>query len=331
MVALLDFGGGGTSITLADAASAFEPIEDTTRYTEFSGDQIDQALLNHVLDGIANAGGVDPAGTAAVGSLTRLREECRNAKERLSTETVHRTDRGTARIPLRGPGHPRRVGKPDRAAAGRGAHRTGKCVGAQQDQLAERLCGGHHRWRCQHSTDHSRLSEHSQAPVMTTPQPALDAAVGAALFAAYGAEADAKTGVAPVLPVDVPDPLDAPESATFRALAWSQDDDTADDVVPYTGDVYDTGVTDARPQVQYVPPTEPIEEPRTTWQRLPQLVFGIAAVVAVVAVGGVAVALTSCDRQHQGHGTAADRHVGSRAHQRGTAAVDARHLSRPSR
>ena len=43
----------------------------------------------------------------------------------------------------------------------------------------------------------ARLSEHAQAPVLTTPQPALDAAVGAALFAAYGAQADAKTGVAP--------------------------------------------------------------------------------------------------------------------------------------
>jgi hypothetical protein len=137
-----------------------------------------------------------------------------------------------------------------------------------------------------------RLSEHSQAPVVTTPQPALDAAVGAALFAAYGAEADVKTGVAPVPPADVLDPVVASDSATFRALAWSQDDDTADDVVPYTGDVYDTDVTTARPQAQYVPPTEPIEEPRT-WQRLPQLVFGLAAVVAVVAVGGVAVALTS--------------------------------------
>ena len=55
---------------------------------EFSGDQIDQALLHHVLDGIATAGRVDPAGTAAVGSLARLREECRIAKERLSAETV---------------------------------------------------------------------------------------------------------------------------------------------------------------------------------------------------------------------------------------------------
>ena len=87
VVALLDFGGGGTSITLADAASTFEPIE-TSRLTEFSGEQIDQALLAHVLDGIADAGGVDPAGTAAVGSLTVLRDECRRAKEALSEQTA---------------------------------------------------------------------------------------------------------------------------------------------------------------------------------------------------------------------------------------------------
>ena len=293
VVALLDFGGGGTSITLADAASAFEPIEDTTRYTEFSGDQIDQALLNHVLEGITNAGGIDPAATAAVGSLTRLREECRDAKERLSAETVTEL---IAELP---------------------GYRSGiRVTRAELENLiAQPLSGvltalGNALERNRISWSNvsavvtigggasiplitQQLSEHSQAPVVTTPQPALDAAVGAALFAAFGADADAKTGVAPVLPVGVPEAGHAPGSATFRALAWSQDDDTADDVVPYTGDVYDTGGTVARPSVQYVPATEPIEEPQSSFNRLPQLVFGLAAVVAVVAVGGVAVALTS--------------------------------------
>ena len=40
------------------------------------------------------------------------------------------------------------------------------------------------------------------------------------------------------------------------------------------------------------PATGPIEKPRT-WQRLPRLVFGVAAAVALIAVGGVAIALTS--------------------------------------
>ena len=88
VVALLDFGGSGTSITLADAGASFEPIDETTRYADFAGDQIDQALLSHIVNGIAATGGIDPAATAAVGSLSRLREECRNAKERLSAEST---------------------------------------------------------------------------------------------------------------------------------------------------------------------------------------------------------------------------------------------------
>ena len=137
-----------------------------------------------------------------------------------------------------------------------------------------------------------RLSEHSRAPVVTTPQPALDAAVGAALIAAYGSAADAQTGVAPRPPVG----RRADRRARFGHLprvGVVAGRRRRDEPVPYTGeDSYDTDVTPARPPVQYVPPTGPIEEPRT-WQRLPQLVFGLAAAVALIAVGGVAIALTS--------------------------------------
>ncbi len=68
--------------------------------TDFAGDQIDQALLSHIVDGIAATGGIDPAGTAAVGSLARLREECRSAKERLSAESTTEVARRTARLPV---------------------------------------------------------------------------------------------------------------------------------------------------------------------------------------------------------------------------------------
>ena len=293
VVALLDFGGGGTSITLADAASGFAPIEDTSRYVDFSGDQIDQALLNHVLDGIASAGGIDPAGTAAVGSLARLREECRNAKERLSAETAteliaelpgYRSGIRVARAELES-----LIAQPlDGAIAALGNALDRNRISWSAVSAVVTIGGG-----ASIPLVTQRLSEYSRAQVVTTPQPALDAAVGAALIAAYGAESDVQTGMAPGIPPEVTAALDAPGSSTFRALAWSQDDDTADDVVPYTGDIYEPSTTGARPQVQYVPPTEPIEEQRSSWNRLPQLVFGLAAAVAVIAVGGVAVALTS--------------------------------------
>ena len=88
VVALCDFGGSGTNITLADAGANLQPIGETLRFAEFSGEQIDQALLTHVLAGVREASNADPASTAAVGALTRLREECRLAKERLSSETA---------------------------------------------------------------------------------------------------------------------------------------------------------------------------------------------------------------------------------------------------
>ena len=56
VVALLDFGGSGTSISLADAGTGLEPIGETVRLTDVAGEQIDQAVLTHVLDVIANTG-----------------------------------------------------------------------------------------------------------------------------------------------------------------------------------------------------------------------------------------------------------------------------------
>jgi hypothetical protein len=43
VVALCDFGGTGTSITLADAANGYRPIGATVRHTDFSGEFVDRA------------------------------------------------------------------------------------------------------------------------------------------------------------------------------------------------------------------------------------------------------------------------------------------------
>ncbi|ULP49176.1 Hsp70 family protein [Mycolicibacter virginiensis] len=84
IIAVCDFGGSGTNVTLVDAERGFEPIGATRRSTVFSGDVIDQALLDHV---VADLGG-NGDGPPTVGSLTRLRSQCRDAKEQLSSETV---------------------------------------------------------------------------------------------------------------------------------------------------------------------------------------------------------------------------------------------------
>ena len=183
-MALLDFGGSGTSITLTDAAAGFEPIGETVRYPDFSGDLIDQALLAHVLDNLADK--VDPAGTTAVESLAKLRDECRRAKERLSADTAtqlvlelqgHRADIRLTRDelqeliqrPLDGV-----VSALDELTERNGTSPTGLAALA--------IVGG----GAGIPLVTQRLSEHTQLPVVTTPQPALNGAVGAALFAAFG-------------------------------------------------------------------------------------------------------------------------------------------------
>jgi Hsp70 protein len=313
VVALLDFGGSGTSITLADAASSFAPIGETMRYPDFSGDLIDQALLSHVLDNLG--GDVDPAGTAAVGSLTRLRDECQLAKERLSADTAtqlvielpgNRADIRVTRNELQDLIRPSLDG-----VIAALDEMTGRAGAAPNGLAAIAIVGG----GAGIPFVTQRLSEHSRLPVVTTPQPALNAAVGAALFAAFGADAgaEAPTGVsASTAAADAPTgaasaatdstaaaavldgPLpDEPGSATFRALAWSQEEG-GDEPVPYTGEnPYELSATEMRPSVQYVSATGPIAEtPRRSWPRMASLVIGVAAIIAIVTVGGVAYALT---------------------------------------
>ena len=154
VVVLCDFGGSGTSITLADAASGFTTIGETVRYADFSGDQIDQALLNHVIAGIADAGNSDPASTAAVGSLARLRNDCRLAKEQLSAETA-----AAVHVDLPGYASDVRVTRNEleqliARAPGRGAQCRRRDVAAQQHSGYQRLRSGDCRWRREHPAGH---------------------------------------------------------------------------------------------------------------------------------------------------------------------------------
>ena len=329
VIALCDFGASGSSITMVDAG--LTPIGETVRFPEFSGDQIDQALLTKVLADIRENSDADPASTAAVGSLTRLREECRLAKERLSAETAV-----TATVTLPGFSSDVRITRTELEQLIAGP--LAEFLDAVGDSLernripaanlaAVATVGG--GAAIPYITQ--RLSEELRVPVTTTPTPQFEAAIGAALIAAQGPAQDA-TGMAPV--ADAPTGMassawalgaagraasesasDGSPSATFRALAWSQDDAAEKDPVPYSGEDYtfDAGTsgawdgggwdgessspTGARPQLQFDRTdsrTAVVDQP-APWYRRPPLLFGIAAVVAAISVGGLAISLTSSD------------------------------------
>ena len=184
VVALCDFGGSGSSITLADAGANLAPIGETLRFTEFSGDQIDQALLNHVLAGARSAGADDTSGTAAVGPLTRLREECRLAKERLSAET-------TTLVPVELPGTRSEIRVTRAELESVIAPSLDAFLGAVGDALehnripaaslaAVATVGG----GAAIPVISQRLSETLRVPVVTSPRPDLTVAAGVALLAA---------------------------------------------------------------------------------------------------------------------------------------------------
>jgi Hsp70 protein len=319
IVALLDFGGSGTSITLADTSRStgadFRPIDETSRYTEFSGALIDQALLTHVLADINQSSGTDTAGTTAVGALTRLREQCRQAKERLSAETSTNL---TAELP----GYHSDI-RVTRAELENLINEplTG-VLGALEEMLqrnripaaslsAVATVGG----GAAIPLITQRLSEHLRVPVITTPQPALNTAAGAALLAARGPGADVPTGLAAAASdqavtgmataawaagaagaAAMESAADGSASATFRALAWSQDQG-GDEPVPYSGAdyAYDSDATSARPQMEFLPPEPPppTAEAPLAWYRRPQVLFAAALLAVLVLTGGLVWTLTS--------------------------------------
>ena len=173
----------------------FGPIGETVRYPDFSGEQIDQALLNHVVAGIADANNADPAGTAAVGSLARLRDECRQAKERLSAETA-------TVVPAELPGFSSDIRLTRAELESLIEEPLAGVLNAVEEPLqrnqipvaslaAVATVGG----GASIPLVTQRLSERLRAPVVTTPQSQLNVAAGAALLADRGLSTDEPTGM----------------------------------------------------------------------------------------------------------------------------------------
>ena len=233
VIVLCDFGGSGSSITLVDAAAKDTPIGETVRVPDFSGDQLDQAVLSRVVTGLFEASGADPAGTSMVGSLTRLRDECRQAKERLSDETA------TA-IVVDVPGLESTVRMTRMELDDLIDEPLDEFVAALLDTLernriplagisAVATVGGGARI----PLVTQRLSEHLRTAVVTTPQPQLTAAEGVALIADRSQIVETATAMAPASPATATVAAAAfaagGASSAVGALAWSEVSDDDDD------------------------------------------------------------------------------------------------------
>lgn len=308
VVGLLDFGGSGTSATLVIVAGDFELVSATMRYTALSGDEIDQELQLRAFEELGHGSGLDPASTAGVGQLAALREQCRAAKERLSTDVVTEI---TAEL------------------GGRSCSLT-----LTQDDLEElmqdRLTGFIYafddllvRYRKSWSDLAAvvtvgggariplvteRLSMHGRTPILTPSQPAFAAAAGALLLASRGGELDMRTrtsigllaaadaagdvvdlGAGDVLVID-------DEALTDRELAWSQTEYPGDLRMRFGGETYDEdGPAGWSMRLNVIDPPKP----RRPWRRLrfSQLIIGMSAAVAMTAIGGVAYTLTGIENR----------------------------------
>ncbi|MCV7346317.1 Hsp70 family protein [Mycolicibacterium rhodesiae] len=287
VIALCDFGGTGTSITLVDGATS-APIGPTVRHLDFSGDLIDQGLLAHVIAELSAGGTLDVTGTSAIGSLTRLRAQCRAAKERLSTVTV------TA-LPAELPNFRGDVRLTRTELDGAMGHALNEFVAVLQDTLARSGVRPSHLAAVASvgggaaiPVITTTLSEHLRVPVITTARPALTGAIGGALRAARGPADDSATALAPAAPVVPVAPFEpAAGPATGAALAWSQAPDVPDlepavEPVPHA----------ARPLLDFEPDPEPADAAAApAWYRRPMPVVAAALLVILMAGAGTAIAL----------------------------------------
>jgi actin-like ATPase involved in cell morphogenesis len=292
IIAVCDFGGTGTTLALVDAANGYQAVVPAVRHGEFSGDQIDQALLTHVVADLSSAGSFDTSATSAIGSLTPLRGACRRAKEELSSTIVT-----TVAADVPGYRGDIRVTRDELGDAIRQpldgfitvVHETLQRNGIRTEDLAAiASVGGGASIPAVTTT----LSQQLGVPIITAPRPHLTPAIGAALRAARG-PADSETALAPTAAGTVADTTtiaDIPvEPSPAPALAWSEADDDSG-IMPIRPGEYpeqgSTGLTAARPQAGIDRDTKPVvsRPVADAWYRRPAVVMvGTALVVLAVA------------------------------------------------
>jgi hypothetical protein len=298
IIAVCDFGGSGTSLTLVDAANDYQPVALTVRHAEFSGDLIDQALLTHVVAELSSTGSFDASATSAIGSLNQLRAACRHAKEELSSTTATTL---TADVPgYRGDIRVTRTELDDAirqpldgfvTVVQEALQRNGIRVA---DLVAVASVGG----GASIPAVTTMLSQHLRAPVITTPRPHMAAAIGAALLAARGAANNGETALAPTATgvgslADTTMKIEGvPESSPAPPLAWSEVGDDSGIMPIHAGEYPEQGgnaaVPSARPQLTFDRHSQPDKRSPAAeaWYRRPVVVI-VGTACVVLAIGAV--------------------------------------------
>lgn len=291
VIAVCDFGASGTSVTLMDAKSHFSRIGPSVRYAEFSGDAIDQLILNHLR--ASDVTTADTAGTARIGSQTRLLSECRRAKEQLSTATeaaIARTPGDEVRLPRAQ--FEELISEPlDRLLGTVGETLRRNTIPAAKLAAVAIVGGG-----ASIPLVAARLSERFRVPIHTTPQPAFSAAVGAATLGEQqgsagtptraGAAAETPTQMVNTAGIDMTQAAWAAQATDVDgALAWSQDADDANEPVPYTGrDATGEYSGEARNVDNAASDRYAADEGRLPWYKRTALVLGVAGAGAAMLV-----------------------------------------------
>lgn len=237
---LCDFGAGGTTVTVLDAQAGFAPVGPAVRHTDFSGDAIDQLVVDHLL-----ASDVSTAvlgGSGRMGSQSRLLAASRRAKEQLSTAAVSTVAGASGEAAQLTRTEFEQLISPPLDRFVTTLQETLRRNGIPNTNLrAVAIAGG----GASIPLITTRLSQRFGVPVRGAAQPASLAALGAAALGAQYAAGGAETAAAAA--VETPTEMvgtagvgvtqaawAAQATDVDDALAWSQDADS-DEPVPYTG------------------------------------------------------------------------------------------------
>jgi Hsp70 protein len=239
LVVLCDFGASGTTVTLIDAGAGAAQVGPSVRYPDLSGDAIDQLILNRVRESAPNTdatGGL--ASTTRMGSLTRQLDQCRRAKEQLSTAAAATISLGSGEnVDLSRVEFDELIAGPvDRFLTA-----VADIVQRNEIQTADLAAVAAVGGGASIPLLTARLGQRLGVAIHSTPTPTFSAAVGAAVLGELQPPVDVEspvlenpTQLATAAPPDMTQMIPGARVEEDRPLAWSEDAEE-EDPVPYTG------------------------------------------------------------------------------------------------